>query len=443
MKKFFRLLIPFIIIVLTALLLTSISASAASQNVIYISSDGTGDGSSPNSPLGNASGYKPGNKMDVKNAFYLGLDKLKTTGGTLVIVGPVIIDTTETRVPSKKGESFAPCEFRTPDFKDGVSLTVTSVYNGKDYRANGAKLVLDYDTCNTTCFFFDCSTNIENLNIEYKYDEEYPNSWNTPFMLGGDGNRFTINKGVNVTSFNTKTGKQGSEYPILVGGHRYKNLKNSTNITVKSGTWDSVIAGCYGITSADYGTVSGDANLTIEGGKIGTVVGTGGLTQPTRTVLGKVNITVIGGEIDRLYASHAVEYKGPHITLIFKKNAKIGEFFYAPSDYRGFVEDLIKKTSIKNETSLVITAPEYNEETTPPETTPPDQSQTNEAPEQTPPEETSLYDLTHHETEAAKESSAKEDQTIPPVVWLIIVGVFVIVGIFKLGINWLKQQLVK
>ena len=54
--------------------------SAETRNVVYVSSNGRGNGSSPDSPIGNAAGYKTANGTDVNNAFYRALDKLTEDG---------------------------------------------------------------------------------------------------------------------------------------------------------------------------------------------------------------------------------------------------------------------------------------------------------------------------------------------------------------------------
>lgn len=340
----------------------SLSASAA-PNVVFISANGTGDGSSPNKPLGNASGYKTADGTDKQNAFYRGLEKLKTTGGTVVIVGEVIIDTSGSRVPKSTNDTYVPSEFRVPQMKDSLFVTITSTYNGVDYGKKGAKLVIDYEKCNTSTIFFDCPTTIDNLNIEYRYHPYINNSWNTPFMLGGGGHSLTIGKNVSVTSYNTQSNSEGRVYPILIGGHRYADV-NKTSLTVRSGTWSTVIAGSFGLMSDTtvYGTVGGDATLNIEGGKIETVLGTGSLRNPSSTVKGHLTMNATGGDIGDFYICHDYAFDGKSIKVTLEGNAKIESFFYAPDSYFGSLEALEQKVSIRNKTSTVIVPPSKQNE---------------------------------------------------------------------------------
>lgn len=384
--------------------------------------------------------------MEIYNAFYLGLDKLKKSGGTIVIVGDVALDSVEARFPSEKGEVIAPSEFKTPDCEKNISITITSVYNGVDYRKNGAKLILDHDTCNTGCVMFKCNTLIDEIDIEYKYNEDFPNSWNTPYMIGGGGHNFIIGEKVNVTSFNTKTNKAGDRYPILLGGHRYTNLKTSTNITVKSGTWSTVIAGGFGIATHKYGEVKGDANVIINGGKIGTVLGTGSLENPALSVIGNVNIVITSGEVEKIYVANASEYKGPGAQVTLGKNAVVGSFSYAPDNYQGNIDSLIKKTVINNNSSLKIDIPENKApETKAPET----QTVSTKAPEttlaETTPETTvQPIDTTSSETvPETQPSDINSEKGSGKTVLILLIIAAVVVGIISFVINKIKLNMIK
>ena len=373
MKHTLKILLFTIFVTLIALALTSVSAFAAPEKVVYISADGTGDGSSPDKPLGNSAGYKPGNKMETHNAFYLGLNKLKDTGGTLVIVGDVSLDSVESRFPSTPNEILAPSEFRAPNFVSNTKLTVTSVYDGVDYRTKGAELILDHDVCNTTAFAFSCNTTLKDIDILYKYHSDHPNSWNTSFMLCGGGYDFTIDNGVKVSSLDTKTNTAGDRYPILVGGHRYATIKRSYTTTVKSGTWDTLIGGSFGIVKlTQYAKVEGNVGLKIEGGKIENVIGTGSLQYPINSITGTLSISVTGGEIGELYLSHAISFPGSKIEAVIAKEAKISKIYYAPDNYQGNIDTLVKKTTLNNQSAaeIIKTAPAPIE-TTPPATQPP------------------------------------------------------------------------
>lgn len=448
MKKAFRLLMFALAAVLLFAAYTSLTASAAANNVVYISADGTGDGSSPDSPIGNAPNYKPGNKMETYNAFYIGLDKLKNTGGTLVIVGEVTLDSVEARFTEKTKTNFAPSEFRCPTFKKDVSLKVTGVYNGVDYRTKGAKLVLDYETCCTTVFAFGCNTTLEKLNIEYKYHEEYKNAWNTPFMICGGGYNFIVGDEINVTSLNAKTNAPGDQYPMLMGGHRYRNIKNSVNLTVKSGTWSTVIAGSYGIKNTSYGNIDGSVTLSVSGGKIDTIIGTGSMTQPSGTVTGNVNIIISNGEIGEVFLTHPFEYIGSKIDVSIAQNAKVGALHYAPENYMGDLGALVSKVTVKNTSSLKIEVPKVP---VAPATSKPAETQTPEsaAPETTAPATMPPRETFPPETSAVSNSpnsdlSLKDRlPTVSPSVLLWIVIIVAVCGAVTAVIHVIKMNMLK
>lgn len=430
-----------VIAVLTAIFMT-FSVSAANTNVVYISSNGTGDGSSPDAPLGNKPGYIPGNKTEPDNAFYRGLDKLKSTGGTLVIVGDVAIDCVESRFATPQSAPLPPSEFKTPKFKDGVSLTVTSVYNGVDYRKNGAKLILDYNTCNTTAFAFGCSTTLEKINIQYKYFEGAINSWNTPFILGGGGYNFTVGEEVDVSSFNTKTNSPGDQYPILIGGHRYAEIKRSYNFTVKSGTWSEVIAGSYGIPSQNYGKVNGDVTLTVTGGKIGTLVGTGAPNFTCETIYGILSITIIGGEIDKLYLVHPSGFAGSAINVNLTEKANVKSFNYAAPDFIGSMSNLVKKVNLINRSGIKITPPE-DADAAPVTTQPPATSKT-ETPESTTAPETQPLVTSPTDTPQNSVNNAEAERSEPYLaIWVILIIVAAVIGTGTFVINKIKLNMLK
>jgi len=382
MKFAVKLFTAFLIAVLTASLLAIFTPAATSDAVIYISANGTGDGSSPTKPLGNASGYKIESGTDNKLALYRALDKLKTSGGTIVIVGPVVQDTAHSRVPKDRTDVQVISECRTPTVSSSVAkkirVKITSIYNGVDYRTKGAKLILDHAACNTGSIAFNCPMIFEGLNIEYKYDSSFMNSYGATYLIEGYGNALEIGSDVNVTSFDVFKNAEGDRYPCLIGGHRYANITNKgTNLTVNSGTWELVCGGSYGLNES-YGTVSGDINLTINGGKIGMVTGTSSLVRPYGKYTGAVNITVNGGDIGELFFVSTLEYTAKLSTVFIGKDANIAYMDYAPINYSGNYVSLITLFKVKNENVAI-----------PGQLTPPDDSddnvdsQNNEQPKRT------------------------------------------------------------
>ena len=281
---------------------------------IYISANGTGDGSSPESPLGNVAGYDPlapkGGAWDTAgscdaykgNVLYRAFEELAPSGGRIVLVGPVYVDTAASRVESWK-KNQGPSEFTLPTSQ--YPVIVTSVFDGVDYAAkNGAKLILDQDKCNVMFLVLGAPVTFEKLTIEHKYDETDLNSWKTPAVIAANGKKVVVESTVKVTAWNAKTNSAGDWYPGILGGHRINVNVASTDLTIKAGNWSFVGAACYGMNYATaYGKVTGNATLNIEGGYIKEVYGTSATSQPYASVGGKLTINVTGGLIEGLYAS--------------------------------------------------------------------------------------------------------------------------------------------
>lgn len=450
MKKFSHIFIVFTAITLVFMAFNLIAAHGATEKVIYISADGTGDGSSPDKPLGNAEGYKTEVGSEHGNAFYRGIEKIKNYGGTVVIVGDVHLDSAHSRVPANKNDKKVPSEFELPSIKSGASITFTSVYDGIDYRQKGAKLILDHERCNTCILVFGFPANFTDIDMEYRYDPDSPNKWNVPFIIGGGGKALTIDKGVKVTSFNAKTEKEGDLYPILIGGARYDNSITNTHLTVRSGTWAEVIAGSFGMVdnTPARGTVNNTATLLISGGKIAKVVGSGSTEQPSGSVKGDINITVTGGEIDSLIAINDSPFIGKNVNIVIEEKANIQNFKFAVDSYKGDLIELASKVRITNRSTLVITpianapAIEAAPETIPPPETEAPATQPPSRPE-TEPETTAPY-VTVPVTEDTRTFSEKMEQdVIHPKVLLWVAIAWSLIGLGFAARHYIKKWRVK
>ncbi len=326
---------------------------------VYISDNGTGDGSSPDKPLGNSSTYETllnsavesdRNKAYKQSAFYLAFEKLKSTGGKIIIVGDVSIEACEARIPTAEGQKKDPSEFTLPLVADMV--TITSVDGTNDYRSQ-AKLIFDLDKCNTTFLDLMSPVTFKELNIEHRYDPDDLNSYKTPFVIGAYGQTLVIDEGVNVTSLNTDTNAPGDLFPEIMGGRRYSDSVKA-DITIKSGTWNRVILGGYGNWSQLPCNITGNAKLTVDGGKIGKIYATGSNDRPYGSIKGTVTINLNAGEIDRFYFSNAVEYPGTSAVITLGSALKINFADYAVRDYRGDIDELKTKVTFVNNTNLVI-----------------------------------------------------------------------------------------
>ncbi|MBR5322135.1 MAG: hypothetical protein IKU48_01120 [Clostridia bacterium] len=327
---------------------------APDPGVVYVSANGTGDGSSPSKPLGNDPSYYT--ELDngtggayQKNALYLAFQKLASTGGKIVLVGDVVVDSASSRVPTGEGQKLDPSEFTLPTV--GGLVTVTSTYDGTNY---GGKLILDHDKCNTANLEMKSDVTFENIEMVYKYDPDDNNGWGTNFIFEASGKKLVMGEGVVVKSLNADTNEAGNRYPIIVGGHRY-DKSSSTDVTVKSGTWDMIIAGGFGCSAPYYTcTVTGNAKLVIDGGKIAKVYGTGSEIKATGTINGSATITVNGGEIDTLYFTNTIVYPGTGSVVTLGANARINNAYYAESGYLGDVDDLKNRVTFIDNNQVVV-----------------------------------------------------------------------------------------
>ena len=330
------------------------TGEAPEPGVIYISADGTGDGSTSDKPLGHDPAYTTERDSATesvrkaaytKHVLYRAFQKLAATnGGKIVLVGDVAIDTVaSSRVPTAEGQKLAPAELTLPNAKGLVTIT-----------SAGGKLILDLDKCNTTFLELQSDVTFENIEMVHKYDPDDLNSLGTPFAFEADGNALVMGEGVVVTSLNADTNQAGDMYPIIVGGNRWRNDVVDTDVTIKSGTWNMVVAGGYGLDPTNTASISGNATLNIDGGKIGTVYGTGSQLKPYGTVKGSATITVNGGEIDTLYFSNTVEYLGTGSVVTLGANAKINNAYYAEGSYSGDIDDLKDRVKFINNNQVVV-----------------------------------------------------------------------------------------
>jgi len=265
MKKF---LLPMLALILVAAF-CAIPMTAADP-VIFVSDKGTGDGSTPDAPLGHGSAYDTtAPKFDTfkSSAFYRAMEALKETGGTIVIVD----DTSVGYAPNtgKEGETVphkSSANWRSPAIAEGKTLTITSVYGGVDYRTTGAEFVYDL-TYNNPRIHFNAASTWENLNFKVLQDT---NVWagQTP-NIGFMGNKTVIGDGIVVTQFDLKSNSEvttANRYPTLIAGSLWGTLKKGTDMTVNSGTWYQIYSSTSFGAANNNSDQIGNANLTINGG---------------------------------------------------------------------------------------------------------------------------------------------------------------------------------
>ena len=240
--------IPFLFALLlaTALLVT---ASAADGTVVYLKDGGTGNGSSPDTAVGSL------------QQAYKALDLSKDC--TVVVCGAYT---------------------QTATFDYGTdytgSVTVTSVYGGKDYRARGA--VYKFDPARFVCYG---ATVFENLRFE---------ALGTNLLVVGQHHPVTIGEGVTMAGDKMTGGSIAKAFCILGGyqkgqGDPPTESDADTNITVLSGSKLYIVPFSREIMGAYTGTahvlVGGNADVTVLHGSS---------AYPGGITLGDVEITVTG-----------------------------------------------------------------------------------------------------------------------------------------------------
>jgi len=347
MKKFAKLMVLALVVAALAAIF-AIPSSATPGPVVYVASNGTGDGTTPQSPLGNSEGYEADNSSK-----YLGMavlkacDKIKETGGTIVFVGPTYFDNSVSNTgidnPSPDDTSYSTGKLPS-DKTQRPTITFTSVYGGVDYRKaenGGAVFVLDQATCPAANFRLKNNTVWKDLKLEYRYNPDKTNYYNDaiqgivyPFALVAEGHKIVIDTGVECASFNTKTNAAGDVYPAILGGCRYNSITGNTDVTVKSGTWTAIFAAGHSHSARDIhrADVKGDVSLKIENAKVGTIYGTGATSRAFGTVTGAVNIEVSNSEIGNAWLTNGEVYTGPGITMTVTNSTITGALYHSPID---------------------------------------------------------------------------------------------------------------
>ena len=201
---------------------------------------------------------------------------LNESGGTLVICGPYTLKTS------------------SASFKNEKPIVITSVYNGVDYaKSNGAQLIFQ------TNYF--CGGDTEFKDITLAADGRY---------LSIYGNCHKLVLGENITS--TKHENSGT-YLSVMGGSQSAIRNASTDLTIRSGTWQRVRGGTAANGSQDFAV-----NLKIEGGEFMEYLTLGSSASHD----GDINAVIDGGTFYQgIYAStltNAQHYFNSKVSLLIR-----------------------------------------------------------------------------------------------------------------------------
>lgn len=218
-------------------------------NIIYLSDNGTGNGVSPDAPMG-----------DLNAAI-----KALGAEGSVVIVGTYTI-----------------AEKTTIEAHD-YPVVITSVGSDRDYRSSGAVLVFG------ATLYLGGETTFEKVEMSVGQSSTY---------IYAMANKLTVGDGVNTTLTNSNTA-----YINIVGGRNDKVIVKKIDVTVSSGDWGIFRAGSTDTTSYNADL---DINVTLNGGTFHRYVA---LTARGQTS-GKVNCTVNGGVyLQGIYAAYEQDGK--------------------------------------------------------------------------------------------------------------------------------------
>lgn len=245
MKKICYLLS--LLLVLTLLVPLAAAPAAAADDVCFISDNGSdlSDGSSPEKAKASL------------NAAYAALPN----GGTIVICGPLTL--------SRSADG---SDYRTPETATGA-YTLTSVWNGTDYRATAEAAFLS-----DMWLYFNSAHTLDHLTIKVQKSTS---------LYCCNGNKVVIGEDVECI-------KDGSSNYIGITAGRNddaaQDAAHGGDLTINGGTWQMIRGGTRNnqkLNCVNEGSVS----VTINGGEINAEVFAAG----DGTIKGDVTLTINGG----------------------------------------------------------------------------------------------------------------------------------------------------
>ena len=212
-----------------------------------------------------------------QTSLYQATEMLGSSGGTIVICGPVRIGLMQSH---GSGADTKDCYTYTWGTKQTIKFT--SVYNGVDYReTNGAKLIIE-----TPAEIGVRGASVwENIDIVTVGTKRIMSFGSFPTLMGS---------GINCYPEDDAYVESAANYISLSGGHRYAKGDNQIpTLTVQSGTYNMICGGIWGVTPTSE-MKDATSYLTLEGKTkvLGQITGT--VTQNSQ-FSGHVNITINGG----------------------------------------------------------------------------------------------------------------------------------------------------
>ena len=303
MKKFAKLLVVALSVAIIASLFAVNSSAAelvdpntltpASERVIFIKDaprdennqvvgklegDGTGsDADNPLQPIDHESFVPDAEypKWHLQTAFYQATELLKDDGGTIVVCGPVYFG-----VGESYGSGGSTRDVFTAKFGE-KTIKITSVYNGVDYRETaGAKIILE----SPAEIGVYGQTIWENVDIA---------TASTSRVISFSNYATLIGEGVNCYPTDEAFEGVAANYVSLSGGHRYSGgVDLTTNLVVKSGSYNVIASGEWGVNTTRRYNTDGDptsgikSSNNLDGNTVANLV-----IEGTTTVYGEINGT--------------------------------------------------------------------------------------------------------------------------------------------------------
>ena len=135
--------------------------------------------------------------------------------------------------------------------------------------------------------------------------------------FNAQGHKVTMGEGLNCVA------NSRGKYFMLAAGSFTSSAVASTDLTVKSGTWEYIYAGGY------TGAVNGDANVVVEN----VVVKTAMMTGYSSTISGNVNITIKNSTVPLLFGGNANKNNvGGNVTITLGENTTIPTIYAGSRD---------------------------------------------------------------------------------------------------------------
>ena len=297
MKQFAKLFAAFLALIVFVGILSAATFVRAAENKIYISDAGSGkgDGSSPENALRAEIRYEnplpesdPGYQFWFQNdrpenektdkipryyyensVLYQAAEKLKDTGGEIILVGDVKIGYSN----SYSNSSFTTRDFYMPEHTG--KITISGTENARLIITEGAYLGLGGETEFKNLTF---ATGVTQACVNAKVYNMTTHEMGTPNpekyngvvnrAICCQGHHVVFGEGLKTVFFDYYGNERApisTEGLSITGSDRYRSNSYDTFFEIKSGDWYDIFGGNYGVSNFGYDYL-GNPHVVIEGG---------------------------------------------------------------------------------------------------------------------------------------------------------------------------------